>query len=77
MEDLNLIEKVSEPTEWVSPMVVARKSNGDIRICLDPYDLNKAVKRQHFRWPKKYFQELDWLCTSPHWMQLPDFFKFS
>ena len=51
MEDLKLIEKVSDPTEWVSPMVVARKSNGDIRICLDPNDLNKAVKRQHFQVP--------------------------
>ena len=30
----------------VNPIVVVRKSNGDVRICLDPVDLNKAVKRE-------------------------------
>ena len=29
-------------------MVVVRKKNGDIRICLDPTNLNKAVKRPHY-----------------------------
>ena len=29
-------------------MVVVTKPNGSIRICIDPRDLNKAVKRQHF-----------------------------
>ena len=48
MEQLGLIVKVSDPTDWVSPMVVARKSNGDIRICLDPANLNGAIKRQHY-----------------------------
>lgn len=32
-------------------MTVARKANGDLRICLDPQDLNKAIKREHFRLP--------------------------
>ena len=27
---------VSEPTEWVNQMAVVRKSNGQLRICLDP-----------------------------------------
>ena len=30
-------------------MVVVTKPNGSIRICIDPRDLNKAVKRQHFQ----------------------------
>ena len=30
----------------VNPIVVVRKSNGDVRICLDPVELNKAVKRE-------------------------------
>ena len=37
----------TEPTEWVSQMVATRKKNGDVRICLDPRDLNKALKRPH------------------------------
>jgi hypothetical protein len=70
MEQLGLIVKVSDPTDWVSPMVVARKSNGEIRICLDPADLNGAIKRQHYQVPSaqkivsrigkaKYFSTLD------------------
>jgi hypothetical protein len=51
-------------------MVVASKSDGDVRICLDPSELNKAVQRQHFTVPTveqlftrigkaKYFCSLD------------------
>ena len=38
---------MSEPTEWVSQMVAARKKDGSIRICIDPRDLNKALRRPH------------------------------
>ncbi|XP_052797485.1 uncharacterized protein K02A2.6-like [Mya arenaria] len=48
MESLGVIEKVNEPTDWVSSMVVAEKANGKIRICLDPRDLNKAIQRPHY-----------------------------
>lgn len=50
-EAAGVIERVTEPTEWVSPMVVASKPGGDIRICLDPTGLNKAIQRQHFSIP--------------------------
>ena len=43
-----IIEKVKKPTSWVNSMVVVTKPKGSIRICLDPRDLNKAVKRHHF-----------------------------
>ncbi|KXJ08917.1 Transposon Tf2-6 polyprotein [Exaiptasia diaphana] len=36
-----------EPTPWVNSLVYRRKSNGRIRICLDPKDLNAAVQRVH------------------------------
>ena len=39
-----ITHKVSEPTEWVNSLVVETKQNGDIRVCLDPTDLNKAVE---------------------------------
>ena len=42
-----VIVRETEPTEWVSQMVATKKKNGDVRICLDPRDLNKALKRPH------------------------------
>ncbi|XP_063368815.1 uncharacterized protein LOC134657192 [Cydia amplana] len=44
-------DQVEGPTDWVNSMTVARKANGDIRICLDPRDLNLAIKREHFKLP--------------------------
>jgi hypothetical protein len=41
------ITKVTEPTEWVSSMVVAIKID-KVRICIDPRDLNKAIKREYY-----------------------------
>ena len=41
---LGIISKVEEPTEWVNSIVIVEKQNGSIRICLDPKDLNQAIK---------------------------------
>jgi len=49
MEDLGVIDKVTEPTEWVSSLVMVTKPNGDLRVCLDPRNLNKAIKREHYK----------------------------
>lgn len=35
MEDLGVIAKVHEPTEWCAGMVVVPKANGKVRICVD------------------------------------------
>ena len=43
MVDANIIAPVSEPTKWVSSMVVVERKNYKIRNCLDPRDLNKAI----------------------------------
>ena len=43
-----VIVRETEPTEWVSQMVATRKKNGDVRICLDPRDLNTALRRPHY-----------------------------
>ena len=51
MESLGVIKRVTQPTDWVSSIVYSRKSSGQLRICLDPKDLNKAVKRPHYRTP--------------------------
>ena len=46
MVRLSVIEEAIGPTDWCSPMVVAMKGNGKIRICSDMTRLNKAVKRE-------------------------------
>ena len=51
MEKLWAISKVTEPTDWVSSLVVVEKSDGSIRICLDRKDLNQAIKRSHLQLP--------------------------
>ena len=40
-------EAVSKPTPWLTRLVVVRKPNGKMRICLDPRDLNCAFKGNH------------------------------
>ena len=44
IEDIKIITAVSETTPWVSSVVVVHKKNGKIRVCLDPKDLNKAIR---------------------------------
>ena len=70
MEKLGVIEKVEHPTSWCSGMVVAPKSNGKVRLCVDLTQLNKSVRREHFPLPRledtiaslegsKYFSKMD------------------
>ena len=47
------LSKVTEPTDWVNSLVIVEKSNGQMRLCIDPKDLNKVVKREHFQIPTK------------------------
>ena len=48
METIRAIKKVTKPTEWVSSIVIIEKKDGKIRVCLDPKDLNKAIKREYY-----------------------------
>ena len=44
-----IITKVTKPTEWVNPIVVAPKKNtDDIRLCIDFRQLNRYCKREYF-----------------------------
>ena len=76
MVNLDVIETITEPTDWVSQLVVVEKPNGKLRVCLDPRDLNKAIKRQHYNLPTaeelfaemagaRYFTKLD--ASSGYW----------
>ena len=46
MQDLGVIRKVEEPTEWCAGMVVVPKGNGKVRICVDLTKLNQNVCRE-------------------------------
>lgn len=48
MKELDVIEEITEPTEWVSPMVPVIKPNGTIRLCVDLKKLNKAIERERY-----------------------------
>ena len=51
-----IIAPVTEPTDWVSALVVTTKKNSeDIRVCIDPGDLNRAIKRP--RYPMRTIEE--------------------
>ncbi|GFR91547.1 transposon Ty3-I Gag-Pol polyprotein [Elysia marginata] len=70
MEQLGVIRKENEPTDWVNSLAFSSKANGKLRICLDPKDLNKVIKRTHHKIPTlgeishkfrdaRYFSKLD------------------
>ena len=40
-----------EDSEWVYPMVVTLKKNGEWQVCVDYKPLNAATKRDHFLLP--------------------------
>uniref|UniRef100_A0A3P9KLT8 Gypsy retrotransposon integrase-like protein 1 n=1 Tax=Oryzias latipes TaxID=8090 RepID=A0A3P9KLT8_ORYLA len=70
----DIITEVTEPTEWVNS-ITCRITKGEndqqkIRLCLDPKDLNKNIKRAHYptrtidellplQHGKKYFSVID------------------
>ena len=45
------IEKVEGPTVWVSPVVVAPKPSGDIRLCVDMRRANEGIIRERLPIP--------------------------
>ena len=47
MAHIDVIKKQQDATPWVSNVLCTPKPNGDIRICLNPKPLNKAVRRPH------------------------------
>lgn len=45
LESKKIIEKLNEPVDWISNLVVNEKPNGSLRLCLDPQFLNEALKK--------------------------------
>ena len=44
-----IITEQVEPTPWVSSVTFPRRPNGEVRVCLDPSNLNKAIIREHHK----------------------------
>ncbi|XP_043862583.1 uncharacterized protein LOC122756552 [Drosophila santomea] len=47
----DIIEPVTGPSAWISPIVLAFKENGDIRLCVDMRLANKAILRENYPLP--------------------------
>ncbi|KAK2173362.1 hypothetical protein NP493_881g00004 [Ridgeia piscesae] len=48
-----VLVKAERPTDWVLPLVIVEKPNGDLRLCLDPMDLNEYIRREHYHLPDR------------------------
>lgn len=42
--DIKAKIKEGEPTQWVNSLVYRCKLNGNLRLCMDPKDLNVAIQ---------------------------------
>ena len=57
MVKMGVIKPVTELTSWVSSFVaVMKKGKDEIRLCIDPKDLNGAILRQHY--PMRTIEEV-------------------
>ncbi|XP_037572452.1 uncharacterized protein LOC119454651 [Dermacentor silvarum] len=64
MEKEGIIQKVSSPTDCVSPLVIVLKKDGKLRVCMDPRRINENIKREHYQMPRREDIEED-LAASP------------
>jgi len=46
-----IIAPVNELTPWVSQLVITQKKDGNLRLCIHPMHLNKALQRELFTLP--------------------------
>ena len=51
MEALGVITHVDQPTNWVSSITYIQKANGELHLCLDLHDLNRAICCDHHQIP--------------------------
>lgn len=51
LHKIEILALVTEPTPWVSSVVTVKEPNGNLRISIDPKDLNKVLKCSHYPLP--------------------------
>ncbi|UYV75650.1 hypothetical protein LAZ67_13000853, partial [Cordylochernes scorpioides] len=70
LQNMDIVQPVQEATEWCAPTVIASKTNGDIRLCVDLSKLNIGIERETHPMPvvehmlgqlgeAKFFSKLD------------------
>ena len=70
MLEQDIIEEVTEASPWVSNLLIVPKKSGDLRVCCNLREVNKAVIRERHVLPKvedtlcamhgsKYFAKMD------------------
>ena len=86
MVEEGILTPVNEPTDWVSSIVTVVKPN-KLRICIDPKDHHRAIKRSYYPMPTieevptmlskaKVFTVLDaksgfWQVKLHEWLRMP------
>ena len=53
MEENDVITKIEEPTDWVNSLHLVYKQDRSLRVCLDPRNVYKAIRREHFKLPTR------------------------
>ena len=48
---LNVLAPVNSPSPRLSQIVVTNKKSGQIQVCIDPHELNKALCHKHYTLP--------------------------
>ncbi|KAF2885583.1 hypothetical protein ILUMI_20586 [Ignelater luminosus] len=49
LEVQGVIAKFVYPADWANSMVIVEKKSGELRICLDPEDLNRAIEKEQLK----------------------------
>ena len=49
--ELGIVEPVEGAAPWVNPVVIVRKNNGEIRLCIDMRQANQAMMRRRYPIP--------------------------
>ncbi|GFW05217.1 transposon Ty3-I Gag-Pol polyprotein [Trichonephila clavipes] len=47
LEKEGIVSKVNKPIDWVQSLVIVEKPNGNLRLCLDPRDLNEVKLKEN------------------------------
>ncbi|KAK9739665.1 hypothetical protein QE152_g8835 [Popillia japonica] len=51
LEQKGIIRKVDEGTPWTSNVVLVEKKDSKLRVCIDPLELNRALRRSNYQIP--------------------------
>ena len=51
LEKLGVLGRIEEPTKLESNLVIVKKLNGSLRLCLNPKSFNAVLKMRHYQIP--------------------------